>query len=379
MALIQMAARKHQGQRPALGGAPGFTPPVSPQAMQAAQSQQLQQIASIRAAVEPHVEKLESLFGHKLLAYFLEDGYMLADEQMLHLYEHLRRLGKQKRIGLWLYSRGGASEIPWKMVALLREFCDYLVVLVAYRAQSAATVIALGADEIVMTEMAELGPIDPSRWHPLLPQAELQPGGKKGAIPVSVQDLRHLLKFVERETQGSLTPDAAAKIYTALFENVHPLAIGALEQSWALAQQVAERVLSTHAQPADPEKVKQLVEKLSDFYKSHLYQIGRREAKELGLNVVDSTAAQADAIWSLYLAYAGIQIQGQALAAGQQADVRRAGHIDSTVGNSLGLALFKKGAPDESLGAQWQSAWATSPQVVSTTGSSGAPAPPPTP
>lgn len=33
-------------------------------------------------------------------------------------------------------------------------------VLIPYRAHSAATVIALGADEIVMTKKAELGPID---------------------------------------------------------------------------------------------------------------------------------------------------------------------------------------------------------------------------
>jgi hypothetical protein len=320
--------------------------------------------------VLPHIKKLESLFGNKIIAYFLEDGFMLADEQMLHLYEHLRRIGKQKRLGLWLHSRGGASEIPWKVVSLLREFSVSLQVLIAYRAHSAATVIALGADQIVMTEMGELGPIDPSRWHPLLPQAEVQPGGKKGAIPVSVQDLRHLLKFLEREMQGSLTPDAAATIYTALFDKVHPLAIGALEQAWALSQQVAEGVLSTHMKSTDSEKIKPLVERLSDHYKSHLYQISRREAQEIGLKIVDSTHAQSEAMWSLYLAYAGIQMQGQAEVAGQQALLRRAGHIDSTAGNSLGIALFKKAAPDESLGAQWQSVWAAAPQGVETTRSS---------
>jgi ClpP class serine protease len=34
--------------------------------------------------------------------------------------------------------------------------------------------ICLGADEIVMTPLGALGPIDPSRTHPLLPK-----GGKK--------------------------------------------------------------------------------------------------------------------------------------------------------------------------------------------------------
>src|ERR1700737_796077 len=173
-----MAAKKHQRVGPP--AAPGFQPPT-PQAMQAAQAQLQQQIAGISTQVLPRIQSLEALFGNRVVTYFLEDGFMLADEQMLHLYEHLRRIGKQKRLALWLSSRGGASEVPWKVVSLLREFADSLQVLLPYRAASAATVIALGADQIVMTEMAELGPIDPSRWHPLLPQAEVQPGGKQGA------------------------------------------------------------------------------------------------------------------------------------------------------------------------------------------------------
>src|ERR1700687_5198184 len=177
MALISMAAKKHQGQRAGPARAPGFQPPT-PQAVQAAQAQLQQQIAGISTQLLPQIKNLESLFGHRVIAYFLEDGFMLADEQMLLLYEHLRRIGKQKRLGLWLYSRGGASEVPWKVVSLIREFSDSLQVLIAYRASSAATVIALGADQIVMTEMAELGPIDPSRWHPLLPQAEGPAGGR---------------------------------------------------------------------------------------------------------------------------------------------------------------------------------------------------------
>lgn len=116
-----------------------------------------------------------------------------------------------------------------------------------------------------------MGPVDPSRRHPLVPKEEQRSPVGGGAepvltpIPISVQDLRHVLDFVKREMGEDLSPDAAARVYTALFDKVHPLAIGALEQSWALANQVTERVLSTHMDPdADADKIKALRDRLSD-------------------------------------------------------------------------------------------------------------------
>ena len=61
----------------------------------------------IEETVQPQIATLEELRGHTVIAYFLDDGGQLADEQMLHLYEHLRRIGQRKKIALWLSSRGG--------------------------------------------------------------------------------------------------------------------------------------------------------------------------------------------------------------------------------------------------------------------------------
>lgn len=307
---------------------------------------------AVKANIHPRLERLEEIRGHKVISYFLDEGAQLADEQVLHLYEHLRRIGKQERLSFWLFSRGGATEVPWKIVSLIREYMKSFSVLVPYRAHSAATHIALGADEIVMTEMSELGPVDPSRRHPLLPQEERE--GEKAPIPISVQDLRHVLKFLEREMGKDLTPEAAATVYTALFDKVHPLAIGALEQSWALAEQISERVLSTHMD--DSGEIQKIVNRFSDYYKSHLYQITRREAKEIGLKVTDASEEEAAAMWDLYLAYNGLQIQGEGQLEGEPAIVARLGHIDSTAGTTLGLGLAKKSQPTK-VAARWESRW----------------------
>jgi len=48
------------------------------------------------------------------------------------------------------------------------------------------------------------------------------PDGKKVPIPISVQDLRHVLKFLQRELGEDLPPAAAASVYTALFREGAP-------------------------------------------------------------------------------------------------------------------------------------------------------------
>ena len=115
------------------------------------------------------IKTIEGKLGAKVLVYFTADSPVvsatIADDAVLPLFDHLRALGTQKRIALYLYSLGGQMESPWKLVTTLREFCEELHVVIPYKAYSAATMIAIGADKIWMTRKAELGsnrPCSPS-------------------------------------------------------------------------------------------------------------------------------------------------------------------------------------------------------------------------
>jgi hypothetical protein len=205
------------------------------------------------------------------------------------LYDQLSSIGKQKKFDLFLFTRGGDTEAPLRIVTLIREFCDQFSVLIPYRAHSAGTLLSMGADEIIMTPLGVLSPIDPSRTHPLLPRRE----GAQQAEPISVQDMRHAMQFImETARPGNNEPytaEAMAHIVTALFDKIHPLAIGAIEQSYALAKLIGVKCLSTHMDPRnDQDKIQRIVDRLCDDYKSHAYEINRREAKDIGLKVVDA-------------------------------------------------------------------------------------------
>ena len=100
--------------------------------------------------------------------------------------KQLQAIGKTENIDLFLYSSGGDTMVPWRLVSMIREYCDKFSVLVPYKAHSAATMISLGADEIVMSDLSELSPIDPSTANVFNPPDPQNPQNK---IPISVEDV----------------------------------------------------------------------------------------------------------------------------------------------------------------------------------------------
>ncbi len=116
----------------------------------------------------------------------------MAMDSIRKVYEHLRTINKKKeetKIDLFLHSNGGDGTVPWKLVTLIREYADKFCVLVPYKAFSAATLTALGADEIVMHPMGMLGPTDPTINNPLsIPQIPISQGGKSES---ALKMLRH--------------------------------------------------------------------------------------------------------------------------------------------------------------------------------------------
>src|SRR5947209_650085 len=60
--------------------------------------------------------------------------------------QQLRQIGHSNKIDLFLYSTGGDTMVPWRLVSMIREYCHQFSVLIPYKAHSAATMISLGAD-----------------------------------------------------------------------------------------------------------------------------------------------------------------------------------------------------------------------------------------
>jgi ClpP class serine protease len=72
----------------------------------------------------------------------------------------LLSMGHVDILRLILNSPGGDGQTAEKIVEMCRSYCHKFEVIIPNMAKSAATMIALGADEIVMGYCSELGPID---------------------------------------------------------------------------------------------------------------------------------------------------------------------------------------------------------------------------
>lgn len=67
----------------------------------------------------------------------------------------------ERDLDLILHSPGGSAEAAESVVAYLRQRFEHIRVFVPVAAMSAATMVALSANEIVMGQHSQLGPIDP--------------------------------------------------------------------------------------------------------------------------------------------------------------------------------------------------------------------------
>lgn len=180
------------------------------------------------------------------------------------------------------------------VVNLIRQFCKKFEVLVPMKAHSGGTLICLGADAIIMTKQATLGPIDPSVNTPLNPLPLGAPPNVR--VPVSVEAINGFLDFVKAER---LPPDEMRYILEDLSKQVHPLVLGEAFRARSQIRMLARKLLSS--QINNENKMEKILQFLCSESGSHDYTINRREAKdELGLVIEKPDDSLYKAIKALY-------------------------------------------------------------------------------
>lgn len=255
------------------------------------------------------IKKIEEKRQSKVITYVTSDrpnlDASIASDIISLIHEHILELndGDRGKLDLFLYSRGGHSDVPWALVSMFREYAreGSFSVLVPYRAHSAATVIALGADEIVMTKKAELGPIDIT-----MNSGPYNPTEKDSSqrLPISVEDVTGYFSLMEKV--GCERPEEKMKGFELLTNRVHPLALGTVSRLLEETKLVGLRLLSTRANPFNEQKNHEIIQRLSSEVYSHSHAISRTEARKyIGLDQVKDAEHEdiAEELWMLYEEY----------------------------------------------------------------------------
>lgn len=193
---------------------------------------------------------------------------------------------------LLIVSNGGDATVAWRIMSLLRERVKTVGVLIPQAAFSAATLLALGADEIVMHSCANLGPVDPQITAP-------RPGTKE-LIQFGSEDLTEFLRFV-KDNVGLSDQEHLKTAFELFCKESGAVPIGVAARASQLSLSMGEKLLRMHMKNAEGQKAKVIAETLKTKFFTHGYPLGRKEAKEIGLKVTEPSQNLENLIWDVWL------------------------------------------------------------------------------
>ncbi len=182
---------------------------------------------------------------------------------------------KTKSVDLLLVSNGGDPTVAWRIMSLLRERVENVSVLVPQSAFSAATLLALGADEIMMHPCGNLGPVDP--------QISVKRGNE--VLNFGSEDLAAFISFI-RDDIGITDQQYMESALKVFIQEVGAVPIGVATRSVKLSASMGEKLLLMHMkEDSGGQKAKTITETLNKNFFHHGYPVGRKEAKEIGLKI----------------------------------------------------------------------------------------------
>jgi hypothetical protein len=229
------------------------------------------------------ITKLSALLGGPVVSYWNNARGSVCHNDVIALYELLGKLGNHDTLYLFIKSGGGNGQASLRLVSLLRQHCKRLIALVPLECASAATMIALGSNEIQMGPMAYLTAVDTSLNHALSPVDR-----DNDRVSVSLDELTRVIRLWRSEQ-----PQSAQNPYQALFEYVHPLVIGAVDRAESLSIMLCKELLAHHI--PDAAVAERIANDLNSKYPSHSYPVLLDEAKKLGLSA-SQMSAEANAL-----------------------------------------------------------------------------------
>ncbi len=246
-------------------------------------------------------KQVEALRNRPLIVYVtsnrLNANGQIASDSVPEVLDQLQRLpAGTKELDLLIVSDGGDPTVAWRIVSLIRERVTRFSALVPQAAYSAATLIVLGADEVVMHPNGNLGPTDPQ----IRIQRRSGKDGATDAVGFGSEDLMAFIKF-SREQVGLTAPEHLLAVYSKFCDEVGTVGVGVSARSALLSVTMGEKLLQLHmTEAADKQKARAISEKLTKDYFHHGYPVNRSEAKEIGLKVAERNEDLESLMWQIW-------------------------------------------------------------------------------
>ena len=233
------------------------------------------------------IESIEKERKSRVITYVLSDlpgseGTISPDgvEEIYRLLCELKPL-ERKPLDLFLFAHRGDLTVPWQMVGMIREMFDLFNVIIPHKAHGPATMIALGADTIIMGERGTLSSIEV-----LIPAGDSLCKGQNTEIKgLGVEDAKAVMSLLE--SFGRMREKQRIDAFLRLMDRIHPLLLGSLHKQVEQARMDCLGLLEKRKRRFSKGRNRRIVHHLFSDFASLQHYITRSEAVEhIGLKQV---------------------------------------------------------------------------------------------
>ncbi|HTW84501.1 MAG TPA: hypothetical protein VMD91_10565 [Candidatus Sulfotelmatobacter sp.] len=206
--------------------------------------------------------------------------------------ELVRERRRRTNVALVLVTYGGYADPAYRIARTLQDKYEKFYAFVTGMCKSAGTLLVIGADEIVMSDYGDLGPLDIQA----LKDDELGQMSSGLTTQFTFDELRHetrllfehLWRDIKRSTYDRISFRTAAEYATnmtiglmsPIYSQIAPLALGEIGRANNITRDYGERLAEVSKNLRDG-----TLDKLTDSYSHHGFVIDRAEASRLFENV----------------------------------------------------------------------------------------------
>ena len=217
----------------------------------------------------------------------------------------VKRAERKTNVILMLTTRGGYPDAAYRIARCLQKYYSKLILYIYGRCKSAGTLVSIVADEIILSDYGEFGPLDIQ----LDKKDELFENSSGLDITQALSSLnvrtleffRKVLLDLRQGSRGQISTKLASQIatnlavgaYSKIFEQIDPSQLGSIERAINIALDYGKRLKSSNVKEGT-------LDRLVTEYSSHSFVIDINEAKDLFNDVREPTDLEEELGYCIY-------------------------------------------------------------------------------
>ena len=245
------------------------------------------------------LEQIADLLAEELDADIIHFNGPIQRPTDQHFIDDCIALRSRKNVLLMLVTMGGDPDAAYRIARCLQTQYERFFLYVSGFCKSAGTLVSLGANELIMSDHGELGPLDVQ----LLKKDEIweTQSGLTVMDTLSAYKLQAFEAFEEfflytkvkfgsaitLRTASQIATEMTAGLFTPIYRQIDPLYVGEAYMANLIASRYGVRLLS-EGRNIEASKLNSML----TAYPTHGYVIDRKEASELFRTVLEPTSAR---------------------------------------------------------------------------------------